>query len=90
MSNLEIAEANTLRLKARIAIRGLGLPLKIKEAVLASIDAVELPLHQYYKVNKEDTARAFVRKVMAGIDDLDDEKIIGEIKKCLEQKLTQD
>ena len=61
MSNLEVAEANTLRLKARIAIRGLGLPLKIKEAVLAAIDTARLPLYKYFKFNKPDTAEAFIR-----------------------------
>ncbi len=89
MNNLEVAEANTLRLKARIAIRGLGLPLKIKEAVLAAIDTARLPLYKYFKFNKPDTAEAFIRKVIAGIGDVDI-KIIGDIKKCLEQTLKLD
>ena len=89
MNNLEVAEANTLRMKARISIRGLGLPPKIKEAVLTAIDAARLPLHQYFKINKKDTAEAFIRKVIAGIDDVDI-KIIGDIKKCLEQTLKLD
>lgn len=89
MNNLEVAEANTLRLKARIAIRGLGLPLKIKEVVLAAIDTARLPLYKYFKFNKPDTAEAFIRKVIAGIGDVDI-KIIGDIKKCLEQTLKLD
>lgn len=87
MGNLEVAEANSLRLKARIAVRGLSISPKDKKAVIEAIDAVELPLHQYYKVNKEDTARAFVRKVMAGIRDNVEEKIRGEIEKCLLRSL---
>lgn len=84
MNNLEVAEANTLRMKARIAIRGLSLSPDIKKAVLEAIDSVELPLHRYYKVNKEDTARAFIIKVMAGIGDNVQEKERGEIEKCLQ------
>lgn len=81
--NLEVAEAATLRLKARIAVRGLGLPTKVKEAVLAAIDAARLPLYQYYKISKPDTARAFIRKVLANIGDEIQEKERGEIEKCL-------
>lgn len=84
MTNIEVAEANTLRLKARIAVRGLGLPPKIKEAVLAAIDAARLPLHKYFKVNKKDTAEAFIRKVLSGIGDNVQEKEKGEIEKCLQ------
>ena len=90
MNNLEVVEANTLRMKARIAIRGLGLPLKIKEAVLTAIDAARLPLYKYFKFNKPDTVEAFIRKVIAGIGDGVDEKIIGEIELCLQQTLKQD
>lgn len=89
MNNVEVVEANTLRMKARIAIRGLGLPTKIKEAVMVAIDAARLPLYKYFKINKKDTAEAFVRKVLAGIGDIDI-KIIGDIKKCLEQTLKLD
>lgn len=89
MNNVEVVEANTLRMKARIAIRGLGLPPKIKEAVLAAIDTARLPLYKYFKFNKPDTAEAFIRKVIAGIGDVDI-KIIGCIKKCLEQTLKLD
>lgn len=89
MGNLEVAEANTLRMKARISIRGLGLSPKVKEAVLAAIDAARLPLYKYFKVSKPDTAEAFIRKVLAGIGDVDI-KIIGDIKKCLEQTLKLD
>ncbi len=87
MNNLEVVEANTLRMKARIAIRGLGLPPKIKEAVLAAIDTARLPLHKYFKFNKPDTAEAFIRKVLAGIGNNIDEKIKGEIEKCLLRSL---
>lgn len=87
MSNLEVAEANSLRLKARIAVRGLSISPNDKKAVIEAIDAVKLPLHQYYRINKEDTARAFVRKVMAGIGDDVEEKIKGEIEKCLQNIL---
>lgn len=87
MNNLEVAEANTLRMKARIAIWGLGLSPKIKEAVLAAIDTAELPLHKFFKINKEDTVKAFIRKVLAGIGNNIDEKIKGEVEKCLEKIL---
>lgn len=87
MNNLEVVEANTLRLKARTAIRGLSLSPDIKKAVLEAIDSVELPLHRYYKVNKQDTAKAFIRKVMAGLNDSVEEKTKGEIEKCLEKIL---
>ncbi len=87
MNNVEVVEANTLRLKARIAIRGLGLPTKVKEAVMASIDAVELPLHKFFRINKEDTVKSFIRKVLAGIGNNIDEKIKGEIEKCLQKIL---
>lgn len=83
MTNIEVAEANMLRLKARIAVRGLPLSPSDKKAVISAIDAVELPLHRYYNVNKEDTAKAFIRKVISGINDLD-EKTKGEIEKCLQ------
>ena len=84
MTNIEVAEANTLRLKARIAVRGLGLPTKVKEAVMAAIDAARLPLHKYFKVNKKDTAEAFIRKVLSSIGDNVQEKEKGEIEKCLQ------
>lgn len=87
MNNLEVAEANTLRMKARIAIRGLSLSPDIKKAVLGAIDAVELPLHKFFKINKEDTVKAFIRKVLAGIGNNIDEKIKGEIEKCLLRSL---
>ena len=84
MNNVEVVEANTLRMKARIAVRGLGLPSKIKEAVMAAIDAARLPLYKYFKVNKEDTAESFIREVLAGIGDNVQEKEKGEIEKCLQ------
>ena len=84
MNNLEVAEANTLRMKARIAIRGLSLSHAVKKAAISAIDAVELPLHKYYKINKQDTVKAFVRKVIAGLDDNVVEKEKGEIEKCLQ------
>lgn len=87
MTNIEVAEANTLRIKARIAIRGLPLSPDDKKAVIEAIDSVELSLHKYFKVNKEDTARAFIRKVLAGIGNNIDEKIKGEVEKCLEKIL---
>ncbi len=90
MNNVEVVEANTLRMKARIAIRGLGLSPKIKEAVMVAIDAARLPLHKYFKFNKPDTAEAFISKVLAGIGDDVDEKIIGEIELCLLKNLVQD
>ena len=89
MNNVEVVEANTLRMKARISIRGLGLSPKIKEAVMAAIDAARLPLHQFYKVNKEDTAESFIRKVLAGIGDVEEEKI-KEIERCLRQTMRLD
>lgn len=82
-NNLEVAEAATLRLKARIAVRGLRLPPKAKEAVMAAIDAARLPLYKYFKISKPDTARAFIRKVLAGLGDEIQEKERGEIEKCL-------
>lgn len=90
MNNVEVVEANTLRMKARIAVRGLGLPQKIKEAVLAAIDAARLPLYKYFKVSKPDTAEAFIRKVLAGLGDGVDEKNKGEIELCLLKNLVQD
>lgn len=84
MNNIEVAEANTLRMKARIAIRGLSLSPDIKKAVLEAIDSVELPLHRYYKENKQDTVKAFIRQVMTGIGDNVQEKERGEIEKCLQ------
>lgn len=90
MHNAEVVEANTLRLKARIAVRGLSLPPKIKKAVLAAIDAARLPLYKYFKFNKPDTAEAFIRKVIAGIGDGVDEKIKEKIELCLLQTLKQD
>lgn len=86
MNNLEVAEANTLRLKARIAIRGLSISPNDKKAVIEAIDAVELPLHKFFKINKEDTVKAFIRKVLAGIENVE-EKIKGEIEKCLQTNL---
>lgn len=83
MNNLEVAEANSLRMKARIAVRGLGLSPDIKKAVVGAIDSVQLPLHKYFKVNKEDTVKAFIRKVLAGICDNVEEKEKEEIEKCL-------
>lgn len=85
--NMEIAEANTLRLRARTAVRGLGLPPTIKKVVLSAIDDVELPLHRFYKVPKPDTARAFINKVMAGIGDDVDMKIKEKIEKCLHKTI---
>lgn len=90
MNNVEVVEANTLRMKARIAIRGLGLPPKIKEAVLAAIDTARLPLYRYFKVSKPDTAEAFTRKVLAGLGDGVDEKIKEKIELCLLKNLVQD
>lgn len=87
MTNIEVAEANTLRLKARIAVRGLPLSPSDKKAVISAIDDVELPLHKYYKVNKEDTVKAFIRKVLANIGDEIQEKERGEIEKCLQTTL---
>lgn len=83
MSNLEVAEANTLRIKARMAIRGLGLSPDVKKAVIEAIDSVELSLHKYFKVNKKDTVKAFISKVLAGIGNDVEEKIKGEVEKCL-------
>lgn len=90
MNNAEVVEANTLRMKARISIRGLGLPPKIKEAVLAAIDAARLPLYKYFKINKKDTAEAFIRKVLAGLGDGVDEKNKEKIELCLQKNLTLD
>lgn len=86
MGNLEVAEANSLRLKARIAVRGLSISPNDKKAVIEAIDAVELPLHKFFKINKEDTVKAFIRKVLAGIENVE-EKIKGEIEKCLQTNL---
>lgn len=88
MNNLEVAEAATLRMKARIAVRGLGLPPKVKEAIMAAIEAARLPLYKYFKVSKPDTAQAFVNKVIAGIGDIVDIKIKERVKICLKQNLT--
>lgn len=90
MNNVEVVEANTLRMKARIAIRGLSISPNDKKAVLTAIDAARLPLYKYFKVNKKDTAEAFVRKVIAGIGDGVDEKIKEKIELCLQQTLKQD
>lgn len=90
MNNVEVVEANTLRMKARIAIRGLSISPNDKKAVLTVIDAARLPLYKYFKVNKKDTAEAFVRKVIAGIGDGVDEKIKEKIELCLQQTLKQD
>lgn len=87
MNNLEVAEANTLRMKARIAVRGLGLSPDIKKAVVGAIDSVQLPLHKYFKVNKENTVKSFIRQVMTGIGNNVEEKIKGEVEKCLEKIL---
>lgn len=87
MNNAEVVEANTLRMKARVAIRGLvGLPTKIKEAVLAAIDTARLPIYKYFKISKPDTAQAFIRKVLAGLGDVD-EKTKREITRCLQQTI---
>jgi hypothetical protein len=90
MNNSEVVEANTLRMKARIAVRGLGLPSKIKEAVMAAIDAARLPLYKYFKVSKPDTVRAFISKVLSGLGEGVDEKNKEKIELCLQQTLKLD
>lgn len=85
-----MVEANTLRMKARIAVRGLGLPSKIKEAVMAAIDAARLPLYKYFKVSKPDTVRAFISKVLSGLGEGVDEKNKEKIELCLQQTLKLD
>ena len=87
MTNIEVAEANTLRMQARIAIRGSLWPFAIKKAVIEAVDRVQLPLHKFYNENKEDTIKSFISKVLGSLSDEITSKYGEEVKKCLKQKL---
>lgn len=88
VNNIEVAEAATLRMKARIAIRGSLLSMEIKKAVIEAVDKVQLPLYMFYNKTKEDTAKSFIHRVIGGLNETVRDKYGEEINKCLMLKLT--
>lgn len=83
MTNIEIAGANMLRLRAERTVSGMLIPNTVKTVVREAIDRVTLPLHRYYKSTADEIKKSFISLVLGGVKATVDKKYKEKILKCL-------
>lgn len=84
---VEIMQANSLRLRARIAIRMLNLNPATTKIVQSAIGAVEMPLYKFDRTDAETLKKAFITKVLGNIGNKLNDIIKTEVNRCLTKKL---
>ena len=83
---MQLAKCRILKIQARLALRGLGLPNRVLMAAYGAIDRVSLPFAEYYRATDTEVIDAFVSSVIAGLGDIEI-KERERIKKCLYKAL---
>lgn len=84
---VEIMQANSLRLRARIAIRTLNLNPSTTKIVQSAIGAVEMPLYEFDRTDAVTLKKAFITKVLGNIGNKLNDIIKTEVNRCLTKKL---